>query len=151
MSSLVAGLLRRRLRNEKLSLTLVNNIDAVVPAHAAIREFLVQRGIGERGVYHVELVFEELFTNTVRYGYADSDTHFIDVDLRLSDQDVVMTFNDDARGFDPSTAELPVLPASIEQAMPGGLGLTLVRRTTTQMHYERANGRNRLRLSIRRN
>ena len=151
MSGIVAGLLRRRLHNEKLSLTLMNNIDAVAPAHAAIREFLEQRGIGPRGVYHAELVFEELFTNTVRHGYADSATHFIDVDLRLSDQDVVMTFNDDARGFDPSTAELPVLPASIEHAVPGGLGLTLVRRTATQMRYERANGRNRLQLSISRN
>ena len=151
MSAIVAGLLRRRLRNEKLSLTLVNKIDALAPAHTAMREFLEQRGIGERGIYHVELVFEELFTNTVRHGYADSATHFIEVNLRVSDDDIVMTFDDDARGFDPSTVELPDLPTSIEHAMPGGLGLTLVHRTATAMRYERANGRNRLRLSVPRN
>ena len=149
MTGTVADLVRTSLRDGKLSLTLANNVAALAPAHAAVREFLAQRGIGERGVYHVELVLEELFTNTVRHGYADATpTHFIEVSLHLADDDIVMTFDDDAQSFDPSTAPLPVLPASIELAIPGGLGLTLVRRTAKEMRYGRTLGRNQLWLSI---
>jgi serine/threonine-protein kinase RsbW len=143
-----ASLLKRTLCNERLSLTLANKVEALSPAHGAVREFLEQRGIGERGVYHAELVLEELFINTVRYGYADSAAHYIEVSLHLSDDVIVMTFDDDAQRFDPSTAPMPVLPNTIEEMMPGGLGLILVRKNTKEMRYARAHGRNQLWLSI---
>jgi anti-sigma regulatory factor (Ser/Thr protein kinase) len=148
MTGIVEDLLRTKLCNEELSLTLENKIAALSPGQAALREFLEQRAVGERGIYEVELVFEELFTNTVRHGYADPATHYIEVKLQLSDDAIVMTFDDDARGFDPTAGALPVLPSSLDEVKTGGLGLTLVRKAAREMRYQRVHDRNHLRLSI---
>ena len=144
----VAGLLRARVSNDKLSLALSNKIDALGHAQAAVREFLDKLGISERRIFETELVFEELFTNTVRHGYADRALHWIEVTLHLTTEAIVMTFDDGAQRFDPTAAELPVLPTTLDEAKIGGLGLTLVHRTARDIHYERVDGRNRLHLSI---
>jgi two-component sensor histidine kinase len=81
----VAGLLRARLSNDKLSLALSNKIDALSHAQAAVREFLEKLGVSERRIFETELVFEELFTNTVRHGYADRALHWIEVTLHLTE------------------------------------------------------------------
>jgi anti-sigma regulatory factor (Ser/Thr protein kinase) len=148
MTAPTGGLLRASMASGGLSLTLENRIDALGPGHAALRAFLEQRGVGRRGLYDAGLVFEELFINTIRYGYADLAKHLIEVKLDLSGDDIVMTFDDDARGFDPTVAQARVAPVSIEEAKLGGLGLMLVRKAARTMQYHRADGRNTLRISI---
>jgi hypothetical protein len=46
-----------------------------------------------------------------------------------------------------STAAAPILPGSIEDAKIGGLGIMLVRKASA-IHYQRLDGRNRLRVTI---
>ena len=49
---------------------------------------------------------------------------------------------DDGDPFDPFTAPVPDLAASIEERDIGGLGVHLVRTLATRFAYERADGRN---------
>jgi anti-sigma regulatory factor (Ser/Thr protein kinase) len=53
---------------------------------------------------------------------------------------------DAGRPFDPGAAELPARPASLADAMPGGLGLRLLRHHCRDLSYRRTDGRNRLTL-----
>ena len=85
-------------------------------------------GIGPRARYQAELVFEEIVTNVVRYGYDDQELHLVDVAVSLTDDDVVMVVSDDGRPFNPLERAEPELPHTLAEAPIGGLGIMLVRK-----------------------
>ena len=148
MTAIAGKLLPSAPGDGALSLVLENKRSALGPGQAALHDFLQRHGIGERGLYDAGLVFEELFINIVSYGFSDAAPHQIGVVTRVSDKDIEITFDDDGREFDPTAAAAPVLPGSIEDAKIGGLGIMLVRKAASAIHYQRLDGRNRLRVSI---
>ena len=66
---------------------------------------------------------------------------------------VTLVYEDAAPSFDPLSRP-PVPPAelaaSVESRPVGGLGIHLVKQLVASAHYAREDGRNRLRLGIRR-
>ena len=67
----------------------------------------------------------------------------------LHDQAVDLILEDDGVPFDPLRQPEPAVPESIDETQVGGLGLVLVRKLSTRMHYERTpQKRNRLTLSM---
>ncbi|MEO7760794.1 MAG: ATP-binding protein [Casimicrobiaceae bacterium] len=145
-----AGLLVLEATGSALVLRIHNSIGALAPAHQAIHDFLVAAGTSDKAVFDAELVFEELFTNSVRYGYEKGESRTIDARIELSGGEIVMSFDDDAAEFDSTKSVDPVLPRSIEEAQIGGLGLMLVRKLAKSMEYRRHNGRNSLRVALAR-
>jgi len=148
MTSGGAPAVQTMLDDSGLTLTLPNDMGALAAGATALREFLQQRGLAERPLYDAELVFEEMVTNTIRHGYPGPGGHAIEVRVGLSDDQCLLTFDDDAQAFDPTAAAAPVLPDSIEDAKIGGLGIMLVKKVASTMQYQRLNGRNTLRVSI---
>ncbi len=148
MTTIAGKPLQSTLNDGALSLKLDNSRAALGPGQAALHDFLQRHGIGERGLYDAALVLEELFINIVSYGFSDAAPHQIGIVTRVSDNDIEITFDDDGRAFDPTAAAAPVLPDSIEEAKIGGLGIMLVRKAASAIHYQRLNGRNHLRVSI---
>lgn len=113
-------------------------------------EVLDANGVGARGRFQAELVFEEMVTNVIRYGHDDDELHTVDVTVRINDDDVVMVVSDDGRPFNPLERPDPALPASIADAQVGGLGIMLVRKAAREMSYARTDGRNHLTVVIAR-
>ncbi len=107
-------------------------------------------GVGPRGRFQSELVFEEMVTNVIRYGYDDEELHVVDVAVRVVDADVVMVVSDDGKPFNPLERAAPEQPHSLAEAQVGGLGIMLVRKAARQMSYERRDGRNLLTVRIAR-
>jgi serine/threonine-protein kinase RsbW len=93
------------------------------------------------------IVLEELFTNTVRYGYADdaSDGR-IEVALALKAGQIEIDFTDDAQPFDPLAQGAPEFGPPLGERTVGGLGLHIVRSLVDAACYRRDCGRNRLSL-----
>lgn len=58
-----------------------------------------------------------------------------------------LCFEDDGLAYDPTAAEIPEKP--FEEFDRGGMGLSLLRRTASDIRYERTDGRNRLTLTFR--
>ena len=111
-----------------------------------LSKILDDRGVDDGARYHVELVFEEVAANIVRYG---SPTGEIEAAVRFDDDEIVLTFEDDGVPFDPRRRSDPALPSSIDEAPVGGLGLVLLRTVVTRMTYERTQQeRNLLTLAI---
>lgn len=97
------------------------------------------------------LVFEEIVTNVIRYGFADGGVHTIRAIAQLDGGDLKLSFDDDGKSFDPTTAPLPAPDVSLAQASIGGRGLMLVRTAARHIDYERTkDGRNRLTVTLAR-
>jgi serine/threonine-protein kinase RsbW len=156
------GLRVKRRAGEALRLVLDNDIAAIDAGRREIREWLVPARLSAGVTHRWEVVFEEVVSNIVRHGFDPGSPHTIVVDAIRTPEMIQFTFDDDGRPFDPLSASTPEPFRSLETAALGGLGLTLVRRLSAALSYERdpdqsvaadpaAPGfrpRNRLRVSI---
>lgn len=117
---------------------------------AELGDVLDANGVGARGRFQAELVFEEMVSNVIRYGYDDEELHIVDVAVSVNDDDVVMVVSDDGRPFNPLERPDPTLPKSLADAQVGGLGIMLVRKAARDVSYARTDGRNQLTVLIAR-
>ncbi|HUC72113.1 MAG TPA: ATP-binding protein [Stellaceae bacterium] len=93
------------------------------------------------------IILEELFTNTVRYGYPEgaSDGR-IKVALAIMAGQIEIDFSDDGQPFDPLAQRSPEFGRPSSERMVGGLGLHIVRSLVDGARYRRDGDRNQLTL-----
>lgn len=121
-----------------------------VPALEGLRRqalgYLARSGgcSGRATIYAVELVLEEWVTNVFRHGAGTEVT----VEMASDGRRVDLRFFDDGLPFDPTQAPERVAPATLDDAVPGGLGLFLIRRYSRHWRYSREDGRNVMRVEI---
>jgi serine/threonine-protein kinase RsbW len=113
------------------------------------RHALAACGVHGRARSHAELAFEEVVSNVIRHGAAEHGPPHIAVSLACAPDAIVLTFDDDGQAFDPLTRPSPTLPATLDEAPIGGLGILLLRKSSTRLEYERTSDRkNRLTVTI---
>jgi len=111
----------------------------------ALKTWLTSANVGQQAEDRAFLVFEEIVTNIIRYGFDDSKEHKIDVSFARNDSELTLIFDDGGRPFDPRKVPNPDLHRPLASAPIGGRGIYLVRKTAKRLDYERTNkGRNRL-------
>lgn len=120
-------------------------IEGLEHASRALRELLEARPLDADVRYNVEVVFEEIGTNIVRYASPSCD---VELTITFKEDVIVLAFTDDGQPFDPRKQPNPPEPSSIDEAPVGGLGLMLVRKIATGIHYERTLEHNYLTLGI---
>ena len=128
--------------DEALELSLVNDLHELARVAERIDEFCAERNLGPQLAYAVNLSVDEILTNTISYGYDDEDPHRIELIVRVEADAVVVKIVDDSNAFDLSEAPESDVESSIEDRMPGGLGLFLVHQMMDRVKYRRAGGRN---------
>lgn len=113
-----------------------------------VHDLAAARSLSQRTVFNLDLVLTEAVTNVIDHaGHADQNGD-IELSCFLNDAGIEVAISDDGPPFDP-TARAPVVPPrSLEEAVPGGLGVHLMRRYTTRMDYAREDGRNVLRMTL---
>ena len=98
--------------------------------------------------YWCELVFEEIVSNIIRHGYADSQEHRISTTVAIHGDRVELYFEDDGVAFDPRQP-VPARAEAAPHSDCGGRGLLLVRSIAERIDYERTpQQRNHLRVTI---
>jgi serine/threonine-protein kinase RsbW len=109
------------------------------------------RGAGFDGVARlfVELIIEELFTNSVAHGYGGDSSGAVWVSVADEDGKLSLTYEDAAPPCDPLALPAPDLNAPVERRRVGGLGMLLVKALSESLTYERHDGRNRITLVLR--
>jgi anti-sigma regulatory factor (Ser/Thr protein kinase) len=124
-------------------------LSAFDEAAAGLRTALDACGVRGRAHGHAEIVFEEVVTNVMRYGYEDGRPHWIDVSLSCGANGIVLTFDDDGRAFDPLGRSAPAVPHNLDEARIGGLGIVLIKKLSNDVRYERTpDDRNRLTVTL---
>jgi anti-sigma regulatory factor (Ser/Thr protein kinase) len=134
----------------QLQLTLTNDRAGFDETRLAVLKLLAPHAPSPQLLFNVELILEETLMNVIWHAFPDQAEHPITLSVRVEPEDVVMHFEDDGIAFDPLLAPVPKLPTSIDEAVPGGLGLMLVRKFARTVAYERNNGRNCLTVSVAR-
>jgi len=99
----------------------------------------------------VQLVLEELFTNTVKYGRRDAQPVSVSVTMEFGgDEPLTVRYEDDAPqhdAFDQTGIESE-LQATITKRRVGGLGILLIRELGKNVNYAWADGKNRVTFSV---
>jgi anti-sigma regulatory factor (Ser/Thr protein kinase) len=137
-------------QDAQLLLTLANDRDAFDATRQAVLDFLNPYAPSEQALFNIELILEESLMNVIWHAFSDQAEHRIDLLVQVDPQQIVLRFEDDGMAFDPLQASEPVLPTSLDDAVPGGLGLMLVRKFAKSVAYERSGDRNRLTIAVAR-
>lgn len=112
-----------------------------------IEHFCTEVGLARDTCLRLNLVLEELFTNTVRHGYRGGSDAPVWVILAGGDEGVDVTLEDTAPPFNPfAHVELPAQQGEMRKI--GGLGVLLARELTMSRDYAYLFGRNRIHLRL---
>jgi anti-sigma regulatory factor (Ser/Thr protein kinase) len=92
-------------------------------------------GFDEAAVFHIELACDEACTNIVEHAYGQEIDGEISVSYEVQDDQFVITYHDQGRGFDPDSVPVPPTvqnTGSTEEAVHetlqvGGLGIHFMR------------------------
>ena len=133
-----------------LRLQLRARADSVEAARKAIAAYTAGSALTSRQVYSLDLLVEEAIMNIARHAYDDPEQASLALQLAVLPDRIVLQVADSGRAFDPTAAPEVVVPASLDEARPGGLGLKLMRQRADEWRYTRQDGQNRSVLVIRR-
>ena len=117
-------------------------------AQRSADRLIADHAIDDEAAYALRLAIEELGSNVIRHGFADSEVRDISLRITVDADAVELAVEDDGRPFDPSQPRHLNTPTSLEDAPTGGMGLALVVQIAGPLRYERVNSRNRTTLRI---
>jgi serine/threonine-protein kinase RsbW len=120
---------------------------------AALRAFLeafcAEAGVAQDHCLRMNLVLEELFTNTVRHGLRGDSDSPVWVTLSATPENLQLTYEDSAPPFNPYGRPPDASPdTTVEMRKIGGLGVLLTRKLAVSREYAYLYGRNRIRLAL---
>ncbi len=110
--------------------------------------FVEANELSARIAMQLTLAFEELVTNVIQHGYADTSGP-IHLRLERAGDRLHAALIDRAPAYDPFSTAEPDLDSSVEERTVGGLGVHLVREFADEFGYERIAGENRVKISLR--
>lgn len=126
-------------------------MDALRALAAFVETFCTTAGVGRPHLLRLNLVLEELFTNTVRHGHRGDCDDPVWVTLDASTGAVRVTYEDVAPPFNPyAHLKLKSPDTTMERFKVGGLGVLLTSELAAARDYAYVFGRNRVRLTLER-
>ena len=115
---------------------------------AFLKDFCTRRGVGREHCLKLNLVVEELFTNTIRHGHRGDSDAPVWLSVAVEPAAVHVTYEDTAPPFNPY-ALFVASPDTTLSLRIGGLGVLLTRELAATRDYAYLFGRNRIRLTLK--
>jgi phosphoserine phosphatase RsbU/P len=123
-------------------MTIGADLGEVARVHAAFAEFANAHALPASIRRSMNVVLDELLTNTISYGFAGRERGEVTVDVELRADRLSVTYTDDGNPFNPFGLATPDTAPSVEERQIGGLGIHLVRRLMDEVSYHRRADRN---------
>lgn len=101
-------------------------------------------GLPDIGISEINICLDELFTNTVLYGFKDNREHQIKFTMQVDDNILSVSIEDDGVAFNPLERKTVKFPEDVMSAKIGGLGIHITRKLMDKISYERKRGKNKL-------
>ena len=128
-----------------LKINLTKNISDLTMLVTKLEKFFEENNISSI-LMPMTLILEELYTNTITHGASDGRDIFIEVNLSIDEDELIMTYKDNGIPFNVLELPDPDLTASIENREVGGLGVHYVKALTDSVEYEYLEKRNLLKM-----
>ena len=119
------------------SLEVEAKLDSLRAVGLWLQDAAREGGLPYEVAFGLDLALHEAVENVVRHGCRDGGLHHIRLRLQTDDERVELVITDDAAPFDPLTLPVPATPQRIEDVVPGGQGVHLMRHFTDEIHYRR--------------
>jgi len=100
--------------------------------------------IDPKTLFHLNLVCDELVTNTVMYGYDNAEERQIEICLTVKDDAVELLITDDGVAFNPLSLPAADTALSLDERKTGGLGIHFVKELMDEVRYERIGETNKV-------
>jgi len=110
-------------------------LDRVAEVRALVRRFAERCRAPDACEDDLVQAVDEIATNTIIHGYRGSPG-WLDVTAEHVDDRIVVTIEDEAPLFDPTTVPQPDLDTAPEHRRPGGMGVHLTRLASHSMRHE---------------
>jgi serine/threonine-protein kinase RsbW len=125
---------------------------ADMASFVALREFVMDAakaaGLSEEQLWKLELVFEEVVVNVIRYAYPAEAPNTVSVGYAAAENYFAVQVRDSGKPFDPIAGDDPDLTLGIAERRVGGLGRFLTRQLASHAEYARQDGHNVLTFAI---
>ena len=126
---------------------LTPDLSSITELEQALEEFASAHELDLGLQNRLNLMLEELLTNSVNYSLKAVSGPELELCLSLEEQIVVARLEDNGPAFDPfSEAPEPDTTSSLEDRPIGGLGVYLTKKFSDEYAYERVSGHNRVTL-----
>ena len=124
---------------------LIKDIDRI---EVAIEELKGQWDVGEKTLFSLNLVLEEIISNTMFYGFGGRENGEISVAMEYANDHIDVLIKDNAIAFDPTVEIKESNLGSLDEREIGGLGIMLSQRLSKEMTYSREGDYNKLSFKI---
>jgi len=128
------------------NISIENKISSLNIIASYVEQFGEENNLSFNIVFELNLILDELITNTINYGYIDNEIHMIDIFMDIENDNVIIKIIDDAKEFNPLSKDEVNTDKELEQRQIGGLGIHIVKQKTDDIYYERSGDRNILKL-----
>ncbi len=124
------------------------NINSTAVVNEWFENFAEANHINKTVRHKLNMVIDDLVTNIICYAFSEVADPEIEVRLELNAGAFMITFIDNGRPFNPFEQAKPDTSLSITERKVGGLGIHLSRELTDDVSYQRAEGRNIVKLIV---
>jgi serine/threonine-protein kinase RsbW len=133
-------------------LTLPATLESLGPLVQYVQKAATEAGLDRKAAYRLRLAVDEIATNIITHGYAESHIEGdVVVHASVGDEQLVVTLEDWAPPFDPRAQEQPDHIDKPSDARPiGGLGVFLAIESVDGLDYEYRDNKNRNILTMNR-
>lgn len=125
-------------------MTIRNRREEFTRVVSAVDRLAAEHHLAAEVVGDIQVALDEVLTNIVDYGYTDEAEHEIRVRLKVLDNMLEATVEDDGVPFNPLESAVPDTSSPLRERRIGGVGLHFVKNLMSEVSYDRVGGRNRL-------
>lgn len=116
-----------------------------------IREFVAEAAqaaqLDSQGIYAIQLAVDEACCNIIDHAYGGEGRGWIDCQVDVRSDGLLVTLIDQGRSFDPERVPPPQIGKPLKAVKPRGVGLYLIKKMVDKMEYRSIEGEgNRMRL-----
>ena len=123
----------------------VENLDRVI---AFVEENLESKQCPVKIMMQVQVAVEEIYVNIAHYAYdSEMGTATIRVEIGSDPLQIIITFIDNGKPYDPLKKADPDTSLSAEERQIGGLGIFMVKKSMDDVKYQYLDGQNILTIS----
>lgn len=116
--------------------SITNDIGNIAVLTAKFEEFAGRHNVPAEVLQKINIVFDELLSNTISYAFQDSLVHEIEIKIRFYKEKLIITIMDDGTPYNPFDRMAPDTTLGLDEREIGGLGVHLVKLLVDDYHYE---------------